>query len=540
MQQTTGQLKLNKIDLTDVPDITVLNPNFDKLDTEVTKIKNDKVDKVSGKSLSTNDYTNEEKTKLANVASNANNYTHPTSHPPSIMTQDANNRLVTDSEKSTWNSKAPTTPVTTNTNGLMSKEDKSKLDGVTTGANRIILNNTITSTSTSEGATANVVKVVNDTLLTHSSNTTSHVTANERTIWSGKASTSVATTTSNGLMAKEDKIKLNGVATGANNYVHPAAHPASIITQDSTHRFVTDAEKSTWNRKTDKSYVDTQDNNLSKQITVLSEDRGYLSSVMCNDANLISKNGKYVFTNATINKPFDSSDWFVCDGTFEQNGSTTGRLLATCYTGNNTGKMFVKTNLHGEWSPWKQIATTDEIGIGFGGSCKYVEGNVNDIINNGRYFGALIGAPIEYTCFYDVFRGDNINYITQECLSWTQNRRFFRTKLNGVWSSWSEVATTEKIDISLFNGWVEQYDSWNSTSLQIIGGEVRGSIWIKNASITQAWATILSIQGATFLTKSRPVLLFSTTTQLQYIGQFNNSALACPSNMPVGDYIITF
>lgn len=36
-----------------------------------------KVDKVSGKQLSTEDYTTEEKTKLAGIAANANNYTHP-------------------------------------------------------------------------------------------------------------------------------------------------------------------------------------------------------------------------------------------------------------------------------------------------------------------------------------------------------------------------------------------------------------------------------------------------------------------------------
>ena len=34
--------------------------------------------------------------------------------------------------------------------------------------------------------------------------------------------------------------KLNGIADGANKYTHPAAHPASMITEDSTHRFLTD------------------------------------------------------------------------------------------------------------------------------------------------------------------------------------------------------------------------------------------------------------------------------------------------------------
>ena len=43
--------------------------------------------------------------------------------------------------------------------------------------------------------------------------------------------------------------KLNGIAEGANKYTHPASHPASMITEDSTHRFLTDFCKTTtdWN-----------------------------------------------------------------------------------------------------------------------------------------------------------------------------------------------------------------------------------------------------------------------------------------------------
>lgn len=45
------------------------------LTTELAK----KVDKVSGKQLSTNDYTTAEKNKLSGIAERANNYVHPTS-----------------------------------------------------------------------------------------------------------------------------------------------------------------------------------------------------------------------------------------------------------------------------------------------------------------------------------------------------------------------------------------------------------------------------------------------------------------------------
>ena len=34
-------------------------------------------------------------------------------------------------------------------------------------------------------------------------------------------------------------------------YTHPSSHPASMITEDATHRFVSDAEKTAWNNKAD-------------------------------------------------------------------------------------------------------------------------------------------------------------------------------------------------------------------------------------------------------------------------------------------------
>jgi hypothetical protein len=52
-----------------------------------------------------------------------------------------------------------------------------------------------------------------------------------------------------GLMSAADKSKLDGIAAGANAYTHPSNHPASIISQDASNRFVTDVEKTTWNAK---------------------------------------------------------------------------------------------------------------------------------------------------------------------------------------------------------------------------------------------------------------------------------------------------
>lgn len=62
-----------------------------------------KVDKVTGKQLSTEDYTTAEKNKLSGITAGANNYTHPSTHPASMITQDSTHRFVTDTEKDTWN-----------------------------------------------------------------------------------------------------------------------------------------------------------------------------------------------------------------------------------------------------------------------------------------------------------------------------------------------------------------------------------------------------------------------------------------------------
>lgn len=89
--------------LKEIADALNNDPNFAGT---MTKQLAGKVDKATGKQLSTEDYTSSERAKLAGIANSANNYIHPGTHPASIMVQDANNRLVTDAEKSSWNAKS--------------------------------------------------------------------------------------------------------------------------------------------------------------------------------------------------------------------------------------------------------------------------------------------------------------------------------------------------------------------------------------------------------------------------------------------------
>ena len=47
-------------------------------------------------------------------------------------------------------------------------------------------------------------------------------------------------------MTDAERKRLAGIEAGANKYVHPATHPATMINEDAEHRFMTDAEKAKW------------------------------------------------------------------------------------------------------------------------------------------------------------------------------------------------------------------------------------------------------------------------------------------------------
>jgi len=82
--------------------------------------------------------------------------------------------------------------------------EQNKLKGIAEGATKTIVEDSVASTSTTNAASAKSVKQAYD-------------------LASSKANTDVATTTNKGLMSNTDKSKLDGVATGANNYNLPVA-----------------------------------------------------------------------------------------------------------------------------------------------------------------------------------------------------------------------------------------------------------------------------------------------------------------------------
>jgi len=85
-------------------DESVMPDDMNQIGTEI----NNKVDKVTGKGLSTNDFTTAEKQKLAGIEEGAGQYVHPLTHPATMITEDEKHRFVTDVEKVSWNAKETT------------------------------------------------------------------------------------------------------------------------------------------------------------------------------------------------------------------------------------------------------------------------------------------------------------------------------------------------------------------------------------------------------------------------------------------------
>lgn len=227
-----------------------------------------KVDKVSGKVLSTNDYTTAEKNKLAGIAASANNYSLPaatssvlggvktstgiTNSSGTISVtygttadtacQGNDSRLSNSrpaSDVSAW-AKASTKPTYTWTE-ITSKPSwigsskptytASEVGALASGDTAVnaskVANSFIfkvaggstegTNLYTFNGSAAKTINVV------AGSNVTLTPTSGQLSISAKDTTYSVATTSANGLMSSAMVTKLNGIATNANNYSLPTA-----------------------------------------------------------------------------------------------------------------------------------------------------------------------------------------------------------------------------------------------------------------------------------------------------------------------------
>lgn len=205
----------------------------------------------------------------------------------------------------------------------------------------------------------------------------------------------VVTDSLKGYMTPELKKKLDGIATGANNYVHPANHPATMITQDATHRFVTDTEKTTWNGKASTAVVSTTANGLmpkrdgsatsiftgdgvwkslawdlitGKPSTFApsahNHDSSYLkrNQTTQNDMNACTVEGIYRF-NGTLSNAWTGTSWgtlLVFNNNYNGGSGTGGTYLVQMALPTD-GRIWIRQRVNTEaWSGWVKVAITSD------------------------------------------------------------------------------------------------------------------------------------------------------------------------------------
>ena len=168
------------------------------------------------------------------LRTNFNNftYTHPISsgnkHIPSggssgqILRWSADGTAAWGADNNTTYSNA-----TTSVAGLMSASDKSKLDGIASGANNYTYTLPNATSSTLGGVkVGSNITVSSGTISLTKSNVT---TALGYTPPTTNTTYSAATTSTAGLMSAADKTKLDGIATGANNYTYTLPTASSTL-----------------------------------------------------------------------------------------------------------------------------------------------------------------------------------------------------------------------------------------------------------------------------------------------------------------------
>lgn len=127
-----------------------------------------KVDKVTGKGLSTNDYTTAEKTKLSGIEAGANNYSLPTASANELGGVKIGANLTITNGVLSADAQA-VDDATTTTSGLMSAADKTKLNGIEASADENVIEAiTVNSTATTvTNKTVNITVPTNNNQLTN-------------------------------------------------------------------------------------------------------------------------------------------------------------------------------------------------------------------------------------------------------------------------------------------------------------------------------------------------------------------------------------
>ncbi len=317
-------------------DMNDIGKELNRLKEEDKKLESKKLDKTGGTVTGTINATNLQ-------VGGANVYTtsrKPTSSDvgASPVGHSHDDRYFTEAE---MNEKLKTKVSVESGKGLSTNDyttaEKNKLAGIAAGANAYIHPSSHPATMITEDSTHRFV------------------TDAEKSNWNGKAPKDVATTSTNGLMAAADKVKLNGIANNANNYVHP---------DNSNTRHVTDSEKTKWNSKA-------------------AGDHNHFKCGIIDNKDLNDYDGEGLVgltNNNCTNQP--TGGYFYIFNIKYNNSSNNLKQIAYGY---NQGKMYTRYRTSGTWSGWTRMysstdkPTPSEIGA-LGATAKAESAKVADAV----------------------------------------------------------------------------------------------------------------------------------------------------------------
>ena len=242
-----------------------------------------KVDKEEGKSL----IADSEIERLANV----DNYTHPSTHNATMITEDESHRFVTDTEKALWNNKEEKNHTHEE---LHEHANKDILDDITSNKidewdNKSEFDGDYNSLTNKPTIPTRVSQLTNDGIYATETYVQNKIAeaqlSGEEVDLSGFATkdelnakadvedipTKVSQLENDkgyltehiNIDGKVDKVEGKSLISDSeierlanvDNYTHPSTHNATMITEDETHRFVTDEERNYWNNKEEKNHT---------------------------------------------------------------------------------------------------------------------------------------------------------------------------------------------------------------------------------------------------------------------------------------------
>lgn len=393
---------------------TALNddPNFAA--TITTQLAG-KVDKVTGKQLSTEDYTTTEKQKLAGVQDNANNYIHPTTHPGSIVTEDTTHRWTTDNEKSNWNDAY---------NKEHTHSNKSILDTITQA----------------------LIDTWNSAY-NHISDAVKHITSDERTLWN-TVSNKVDKITGKGLSTNDFdntyKSKVDGISTGANKVEQSSTN--GNIKVDSVEKTVYTHPSGTNPHGTTKSDVGL--GNVTDDAQVKRTEMGVTNGIATLDSNGVNAQSPKVHTHD--DRYYTELE---CDNKYatktEISNAGYGDMLKSIYDKDNNGKI--------DKSEYADSAGNSDTVDGRH-AADFVP-NVTDISNTdlnnllatGFYQGCTVtNAPSNGWYYFVVIKYQGTGWYVQYATGFgsgstnnAPNNIYMRVMRGGSWDGWTKVLTNK-------------------------------------------------------------------------------------------------